>query len=63
MRLGSVLIGVTPEVEVKAKIHPGQIVYLGGLLVSYYYKFSGSKHDTFNILNSGGQSTKRISLG
>ena len=63
MRLGSVLIGVIPEVEVKAQIHPGQIVYLGGLLVSYYYKFSGLKHDKFNFLNAGGQSTKRITLG
>lgn len=63
MRLGSVLTGVTPEVEVKAKIHPGQTVYLEGLLVSYYYKFSGSKHDKFTVLNSGGQSTKWISLG
>ena len=63
MRLGSVLIGVIPEVEVKAKIHPGQIVSLGGLLVSYYYKFSGVKHDKFNILKSGGQSTKWIALG
>lgn len=52
MRLGSVLTGVTPEVEVKAKIHPGQTVYLEGLLVSYYYKFSGSKHDKFTVLNS-----------
>lgn len=47
MILRSVLIWVSPEADAEAKIH-GQIVYLGGLLVSccYYDKLrplTGSK--------------------